>query len=186
MTRNKYAALSFIPVTAARHDFGDSSQRRKRNLAFSFVFRTMRAAPRLSSEEAGVWLNRLHHGIAGVVTWCPPPQQSYPTYCCFCIFCHCSHVEPIFSCSLSNHFCAARSTFKALNIIHYNAVHSQLRLLVECGKCTICTSPPLSFSTLALPCLLLTRCHSTDQEPAFQKQRNVLLIEEMAVVVNLS
>ena len=108
-----------------------------------------------------------------------PDQQSYPTFCgCFCIFCHCSHVEPIFICSLSNLFCAARSTFKALNIIHYNAVHSQLRLLVECGKCTICTSPPLSFSTLALPCLLLTRCHSTDQEPAFQKQRNVLLIED--------
>ena len=42
MTRNKYAALSFIPVTAARHDFGDASQRRKRNLAFSFVFRTIR------------------------------------------------------------------------------------------------------------------------------------------------
>ena len=69
------------------------------------------------------------------------PQQSNPTHCC----CHC-HVEPIFSSSpssssLSTHFCA-RSTFKALNIIHYNAVHS--RLLAECGKCRICTSPPLS------------------------------------------
>lgn len=75
-------------------------------------------------------------------------------------------------------FAKPRSTFKALNIIHYNAVHSQLRLLAECGKCTICTSPPLSFSTLALPCLLLTRCHSIDQEPGVQKQRNVLLIKD--------
>ena len=148
MTRNKYAALSFIPVTAARHDFGDASQRRKRNLAFSFVFRTIRGRAsieqrrRRMTQPASSW-----HCRSGYMMPAELPQQSYPTYycCCFC-FCHCSHVEPIFSSSpssssLSTHFCA-RSTFKALNIIHYNAVHS--RLLAECGKCRICTSPPLS------------------------------------------
>ena len=37
----------------------------------------------------------------------------------------------------------------------------------------------LHFSTSVVPpCLLLTRCHSCDQEPGFQKQRNVLLIED--------
>ena len=154
MTRNKYAALSFIPVTAARHDFGDA-ERRKRNLAFSFVFRTMRGRTsieqwrgrrrRRMTQPASSWHcrsgymmltdaaaapnNQIQLIAAVSVTWNPFSAPSLPPARCQLIFC-------------------ARSTFKALNIIHYNAVHSRLPalLLAECGKCRIRTLlSPLCF-----------------------------------------
>ena len=125
MTRNKYAALSFIPVTAARHDFGDASQRRKRNLAFSFVFRTIRGRAsieqrrRRMTQPASSWHcrsgymmpllppnNQIQLTAAATVTWNPFSAPRLPPARCQLIFC-------------------ARYTFKALNIIHYNAVHSR-------------------------------------------------------------
>ena len=143
MTRNKYAALSFILVTAARHDFGDG-RRRKRNLPFHSYFGRWAAAPRLSSEEddsTGFIMGHCRRRSGYMMPAAAP--QSHPAYC----FCHCCHVEPIFtsspssSSSLSTNFCA-RYTFKALNIIHYNAVHSRH---LACGMRQVQNlhSPPL-------------------------------------------
>ena len=97
------------------------------------------AVRRRMTQPASSW------GIAGggVVTWCLLlPPQSHPAYC----LCRC-HVQPIFtslpssSSSLSTNFCA-RYTFKALNIIHYNAVHSRH---LACGMRQVQNlhSPPL-------------------------------------------
>ena len=106
MTRNKYAALSFIPVTAARHDFGDL--RRKRNLAFSAVFRRCPicicicvrgenatwpfhsyfvgclAAPRLSSDEmtqpASSWHCRSGYKMIPITTPSGPQDHHHVYY----------------------------------------------------------------------------------------------------------
>ena len=94
---------------------------------FHSYFVRCAAAPRLSSGEAGGgggWLNRLHHGIAGVVTWCSPTLLLPPT-----IRSNIAAVSvtwnPFSAPSLPPARCqlifCARSTFKALNIIHYNA-----------------------------------------------------------------
>ena len=105
MTRNKYAALSFIPVTAARHDFGDL--RRKRNLAFSAVFWCCicicicvrgenatwpfhsyfvgcLAAPRLSSDEmtqpASSWHCRSGYKMSPITTPSGPQYHHHHVY----------------------------------------------------------------------------------------------------------
>ena len=122
---------------------------------FHSYFVRCAAAPRLSSGEAGgggEWLNRLHHGIAGVVTWCSPTLLLPPTIRSNTATAVSVTWNPFSAPSLPPARCqlifCARSTFKALNIIHYNAVHSRLPalLLAECGKCRIRTLlSPLCF-----------------------------------------